>query len=476
MPTRSYGNKSTQLTFKLCDLLLLAIFILPGPGGARLLLRPWSELVRVSDLVTFASLVLLGHAILRASGLYRLTLTRLRVIPLAQCAICVSLTLLAMHMIAALFLQPHGFEMRGLRNSGIAIGAILGLRIISSLLLKVIRRDGANVRNILIVGTNQRALAYAQSLRHRSELGVNIVGFADQKWAGYSIVEAAGFRIACDLDSLPEFVRKHVVDEVTICLPLQSQYARALDIAAKCGEQGIVANILSDVFDLGTRVATRMFFDRAQVLTVAPGPRLHDVHASGKRVFDFVCSLLLLAAFSPVLIVVALIVRLTSPGPVLFKQRRLGLNKRSFEVLKFRSMYADAELRQKEIEHLNETAGAAFKLRNDPRITPVGKILRKLSIDELPQLINVLKGEMSLVGPRPLPLRDYANFSEDWHRRRLSVRPGISGLWQVSGRSNIAFQKWMELDLKYIDQWSFWLDLNILAKTIPAVLSGQGAY
>jgi lipopolysaccharide/colanic/teichoic acid biosynthesis glycosyltransferase len=160
---------------------------------------------------------------------------------------------------------------------------------------------------------------------------------------------------------------------------------------------------------------------------------------------------------------------------VFFIQERVGLNKRTFRLYKFRTMVADAEERQAEIEHLNEARGPVFKIRNDPRLTPVGKFLRKTSIDELPQLFNVLKGDMSLVGPRPLPVRDYQGFDQDWQRRRFSVRPGITCLWQINGRSSIPFEKWMELDLQYIDQWSLWMDFKILAKTIPVVLKGTGA-
>jgi lipopolysaccharide/colanic/teichoic acid biosynthesis glycosyltransferase len=153
----------------------------------------------------------------------------------------------------------------------------------------------------------------------------------------------------------------------------------------------------------------------------------------------------------------------------------VGRNKRKFHIYKFRTMVVDAEKRIKEIEHLNEVSGPVFKIKNDPRITPLGRFLRKTSIDELPQLFNVLKGDMSLVGPRPLPVRDYEGFNEDWQRRRFSVRPGITCLWQIAGRSSIPFNRWMELDLEYIDGWSFWLDLQILLRTIPAVLRGSGA-
>lgn len=178
---------------------------------------------------------------------------------------------------------------------------------------------------------------------------------------------------------------------------------------------------------------------------------------------------------APLFLAVALLIKLTSEGPVFFTQERLGLNKRRFRIFKFRTMVAGAEQKQAELEHLNEVEGPVFKIKCDPRVTLVGKVLRKTSIDELPQLLNVLKGEMSLVGPRPLPVRDYEGFDQDWHRRRFSVRPGLTCLWQISGRSSISFDKWMELDMQYIDEWSLWLDLKILAGTIPAVLKGAGA-
>jgi exopolysaccharide biosynthesis polyprenyl glycosylphosphotransferase len=194
-----------------------------------------------------------------------------------------------------------------------------------------------------------------------------------------------------------------------------------------------------------------------------------------KRAVDFLGSAALLILISPALLVTAILIKLSSHGPVLFKQNRLGLNKRHFSIYKFRTMVVDAEKRMSEIAHLNEVSGPVFKIKHDPRITPVGRFLRKTSIDELPQLFNVLKGDMSLVGPRPLPVRDYEGFSEDWQRRRFSVKPGITCLWQVAGRSSIPFEHWMELDLQYIDKWSLWLDFKILLRTIPAVLRGSGA-
>jgi exopolysaccharide biosynthesis polyprenyl glycosylphosphotransferase len=190
---------------------------------------------------------------------------------------------------------------------------------------------------------------------------------------------------------------------------------------------------------------------------------------------DIAASLVATLILAPLFLLAGLLIKLTSQGPVFFIQERVGLNKKRFHLYKFRTMVADAEGQQQEIEHLNEASGPVFKMSNDPRITRIGKLLRKTSIDELPQLFNVLKGDMSLVGPRPLPVRDYQGFRQDWQRRRFSVRPGITCLWQINGRSSIPFEKWMELDMKYIDQWSLWMDFKILVKTIPIVLKGTGA-
>jgi exopolysaccharide biosynthesis polyprenyl glycosylphosphotransferase len=197
--------------------------------------------------------------------------------------------------------------------------------------------------------------------------------------------------------------------------------------------------------------------------------------AAIKRCIDFVGSLILLTLLSPLFLVVGLLIALSSEGPILFRQTRIGLNKRHFTIYKFRTMIADAERAQNALLLRNEMTGPVFKIKEDPRVTPLGRVLRKTSIDELPQLFNVLKGEMSLVGPRAMSLRDYQLFDQDWHRRRFSVKPGITCLWQVCGRNSIPFEQWMELDLQYIDRWSLWLDLEILARTVPAVWRGTGA-
>jgi exopolysaccharide biosynthesis polyprenyl glycosylphosphotransferase len=259
-----------------------------------------------------------------------------------------------------------------------------------------------------------------------------------------------------------------------IALPIKSYYQQASRIMTQCEEQGVICRYLSDLFH--TRLAhlePGNFEDKAVIshYTAAFDPFSLFI----KRIVDIAGSLILLISLAPAFLIVSLLIKQDSPGPVFFMQDRVGLGKRRFRLYKFRTMVADAEKRMREIEHLNEVSGPVFKIREDPRITRTGKFLRKTSIDELPQLINVLKGDMSLVGPRPLPIRDYNGFDEDWHRRRFSVRPGITCLWQCNGRSDITFDKWMRLDMEYIDNWSLLLDLKILAMTIPAVLRGSGA-
>ena len=278
----------------------------------------------------------------------------------------------------------------------------------------------------------------------------------------------------CNFKKFPDFVRNNVIDEVVLSLPVKSLYDRASQIVSLCEEQGIVIRYLSNIFNMQIAHSKDEQFQGYQITGLHNGS-MGGWQIAVKRIMDFSLSLISLLVFLPLFIATALAIKLMSPGPVFFIQERVGLNKRRFRLYKFRTMVPDAEEKQSELEQLNEVSGPVFKITDDPRITPVGRFLRKTSIDELPQLVNVLKGDMSLVGPRPLPVRDYEGFDTDWHRRRFSVRPGITCLWQIQGRSSIAFEKWMKLDLQYIDQWSLWFDIKILLKTIPAVLRGTGS-
>jgi exopolysaccharide biosynthesis polyprenyl glycosylphosphotransferase len=336
------------------------------------------------------------------------------------------------------------------------------------------RRGGRNLRNVLIVGTNTRAVEYATQVEARAELGYCVIGFVDDEWSGLAEFHRTGREVVSTPEHLIEFLRAQVVDEVVIGLPLGSSYLRCAEIIALCEEQGIVVRILSDHFQMKLAKTTVEVFEDKPVVTLWTGT-MEGGPTYLKRLLDIALSFTLLLLLAPLFAAVALLVKLTSPGPVLFVQQRIGYNKRRIKVYKFRSMGADAENGIGELEHLNEVSGPVFKIKNDPRLTPIGRFLRQTSIDELPQLLSVLLGDMSLVGPRPLPLRDYQGFTEDWHRRRLSVRPGITCLWQVAGRSSLPFDRWMELDMQYIDHWSLLLDFKILAWTIPAVLRGTGA-
>ena len=352
--------------------------------------------------------------------------------------------------------------------------AIAASRLAIRYWLASVRVRGHNLHHILILGTNSRAVEFARRIESTPRQGYRLLGFVDDDWAGMEEFKATGFKLVCGYAGLAEFLRRNVVDEVAIYIPLRSFYEHAAQMAALCEQQGIIMRFDSDIFNLKiARPRTTAFGDEAQL--AAHGVPLEGHAFFFKRAIDVIVSAVLLILLAPLFFVIAILIRLTSPGTILFGQERVGLNKRRFTMYKFRSMVQDAERIQEELLHLNEMTGPVFKMQNDPRVTPIGKILRKTSMDELPQLFNVLQGDMSLVGPRAMSVRDYQLFNEDWQRRRFSVPPGITCLWQIHGRNSIPFERWMELDMQYIDKWSLWLDLKILARTIPAVLRGSGA-
>ena len=358
----------------------------------------------------------------------------------------------------------------------LAIGALLIIvtRLLTRFILGAIRRRGRNLHHVLILGTNSRAVGFARTIETMPELGCHLLGFVDDDWRGMEKFKESGFPLACHYDGLPEFLRKNVVDEIAMYLPLRSFYERSAEIARLAKHHGILIRLDTDILDLKfARQSTEARGGVPQI--VVSGNDIDGWQLLTKRAFDFAGSVALLILLSPLFLIVAILIKVTTPGTVFFAQKRVGLNKRQFTMYKFRTMVPAAESIQEELAHLNEMTGPVFKIKNDPRITPLGRILRKASIDELPQLFNVLKGDMSLVGPRAIPVRDYECFSEDWHRRRFSVPPGITCLWQVYGRNDIPFEEWMVLDMQYIDRWSLWLDIKILALTIPAVFRGSGA-
>jgi exopolysaccharide biosynthesis polyprenyl glycosylphosphotransferase len=326
-------------------------------------------------------------------------------------------------------------------------------------------------RRVVIVGTGPLALRIYRELTADVLTPCHVVGFVDNTGAHSSpFLER---RTLGPLDQLEALLVHEHVDEVYVGLPVKSHYPRIQETIRVCERLGVKAMYHADIFN--TELA-RPLVEAAAVtprvqLHVAPeGPRLIV-----KRFVDIVGASVALALFSPVMLLAALAVKLTSDGAVLYAQERCGLNRQRFRMYKFRTMVRNADQLQAALESRNEAAGPVFKIASDPRITSIGRFLRRTSIDELPQLFNVLRGDMSLVGPRPLPLRDVARFNrtDDW--RRFCVRPGITCLWQIDSRNSSDFDNWIKLDLHYIEQWSLVLDFLILVRTVPAVLRGTGA-
>jgi exopolysaccharide biosynthesis polyprenyl glycosylphosphotransferase len=274
------------------------------------------------------------------------------------------------------------------------------------------------------------------------------------------------------LEEVESVLMHSAIDEVLIALPIKSRYAEIQSVLESCERVGVPARYLADLFDPIKGRASHEG-NRPSLVMTPPAPQGWKMVT--KRTVDLVGASTALIVLAPVLLVAAVAIKLTSPGPVLFAQERYGLNRRRFRMYKLRTMVADAEALQVTLEERNEASGPVFKIREDPRITRVGRVLRRISLDEIPQLLNVLRGEMSLVGPRPLPTRDVHRFTEAALMRRFSIRPGVTCLWQIGGRSNLGFDDWIRLDLKYIDEWSMALDVEILLKTVPAVVRGTGA-
>jgi exopolysaccharide biosynthesis polyprenyl glycosylphosphotransferase len=326
-------------------------------------------------------------------------------------------------------------------------------------------------RSVVIVGSGPRAAELYRVLRQEQQHRYQVLGFVDDEYGAAPEVIRA--RTLGSIDELDAVLMRQPVDVVLIALPQRSRYAQIQRTIELCEEAGVQVKYLADAFRVSL---ARPSFDPSDYLPVITMEMVSDDYRLGvKRVIDRVGALMALVILSPLMLVTALAIKLTSPGPVFFAQERYGRNKHRIRMYKFRTMVADAEALQRILEGRNEAVGPIFKIRDDPRLTPVGRLLRRCSIDELPQLWNVLRGEMSLVGPRPMSLRDVSLFSEPALMRRFSVMPGITGLWQVSGRSNLPFDQWIALDLAYIDRWSLWLDLKILLRTPWAVLTADGA-
>jgi len=347
--------------------------------------------------------------------------------------------------------------------------AAIGIRMALRQALIVARNHGRNVRYVLVLGANARARSFADLIERHADLGLVVIGHLGASESDHGV--GLGRPLLGTIDDLESVLHQWIVDEVAICLPfsMEKQIEQAVYV---CEREGKTLRMpvapVERLFSSG-RLET---VEGVGVYSLANGPD-RVVSLAIKRLCDIVGAAALMVVVSPLMAVVALAIKLDSPGPILFRQKRVGVHGRPIMVLKFRSMSSDAELQLDLLRHHNEIQGHAFKLTNDPRTTRVGRILRRLSLDELPQLWNVLWGQMSLVGPRP-PLPSEVARYDAWHRRRLSMKPGMTGLWQVGARNSPEFDHWVEQDLEYIDSWSLWLDFKIIARTVPAVLSGSG--
>jgi exopolysaccharide biosynthesis polyprenyl glycosylphosphotransferase len=315
-------------------------------------------------------------------------------------------------------------------------------------------------RRFLLIGTHAEIVRLRRELKERMDKSVEVVG-------ELSLGETP-------VQQLVQMLHEHSINGVIISA--RHTYFEQVETAIKtCELEGIEAWLVADFF--GTQISRARFDELLgyPLLVFSSTPET-SWQGVAKQIMDFVGALFLLIALSWLFVILAILIKLTSPGPVFFRQQRSGLNGSPFTLYKFRTMATNAEQFKHELEAMNEMSGPVFKVTNDPRVTPIGKFLRKYSLDELPQLYNVLRTEMSLVGPRPLPVDEVKRFENLAHRRRLSVKPGLTCLWQISGRNQISdFRDWVRLDLEYIDNWSLWLDLKILVRTIPAVLIGTGA-
>jgi exopolysaccharide biosynthesis polyprenyl glycosylphosphotransferase len=377
-------------------------------------------------------------------------------------------------MIVIVFLVwPNYYSRLIFGYAGVATLLLLGVsRAIERFVIGWRRRRGLGVDRVLIIGAGEVARSIMRTVCARPEFGYQIVGFLDSDPAR-ATTDIGRFPALGTLDNLEEVLETNTIDEVIVTLPW-TMPGRIQCVMAACERRAMPVRIVPDLFQMTLSKVEVDNLDGIPLMGIRE-PVLRDWQVLIKRALDVVMASVALVVLAPVFLVIAIAIQLDSPGPVIFRQERVGKGGAVFTCLKFRSMCVDAEERIVDLKEQNEATGPLFKIREDPRCTRVGRFLRRTSLDELPQLWNVLCGEMSIIGPRPAlgsEVQEYA----PWHRRRLEVAPGITGLWQVSGRSDLTFDEGVLLDVYYIENWSLFLDLRILIKTIPSVLLGAGAY
>lgn len=377
-------------------------------------------------------------------------------------------------MLAVTFVfRPRYYSRAMLIEVGLlTIGLLALVRGAEGIAIAYLRRRGVGIKRVVIVGAGEIGRTVMRTIVARPDLGYRVVGFVDDNPdKGYT--DIGRFKALGPLDNLPAILDEERPDEVIITLPWM-YHRKIIGIVRECERRNARSRIVPDLFQMSlTQVNVE---DLGGVPLI--GVRTVSISKGAllvKQLIDVTVAAVGLLLCAPLFMLIALAIRLDSPGPVIFRQTRVGLRGRHFEIYKFRSMHVGAEEQQDMLADRNEADGPIFKIRDDPRLTRVGRILRRLSLDELPQLVNVLRGEMSLVGPRP-PIPAEVEKYQEWHKKRLAAPPGMTGLWQVSGRSRLSFDEMVLLDIYYIENWSLWLDFKILMRTIPKVLLGEGAY
>ena len=429
--------------------------------------RTW-DAASVDVLVAVAVYAAMWPSILWLAGLYRLRArwsVRTELTDLVRAGLFAAVLAFAVLFLAKLPDVSRAFLLLLFPSQ---VATTLGTRVGLRLLFAHLRARGYNTRQMLVVGTGRAAQAFADRVERHAELGLRVLGHLAPVDGAVPVVTRP---VLGTVETIELVLHERVIDEIAVCLPASSLHL-VEPIIRLCEEEGRIVRLPLD--DLGLPVTTGRVedFDGTPVMSFVYGPD-RTLALAAKRLLDLALAGAALLILSPLLLVIALAIRVVDGKPVLFRQTRVGLHGRPFRLLKLRTMVPDAEARLEELAELNEVNGHAFKVTQDPRLTRLGRWLRRTSLDELPQLLNVVRGDMSLVGPRP-PLPGEVAQYDVWHRRRLSMKPGITGLWQVSARREPDFDRWVAIDLDYIDRWSLWLDLKIIARTIPAVLLQQG--
>jgi exopolysaccharide biosynthesis polyprenyl glycosylphosphotransferase len=356
--------------------------------------------------------------------------------------------------------------------TGISFLMILAEKTAIYILMHFVRRRGHNYRRLLIVGTGRRAAEFISRIKRHPEWGFQILGAIDDE-PGRGIKKVDGVDIIGALKDIPRILHTEAVDEVVFVVP-RSRLSHLEGALHDCETEGIVTTITVDLFDMQIAKSAVSVIDGIPLLRFHT-TKINERQLFIKRAMDIVISGLVIVLLGPFLVIIAGLIKITSQGPVFFKQQRLGLRGRKFTLLKFRTMREGAHDVLSKVNDVAEMDTPEFRALKKKWFTPLGWFMRKFSLDELPQFFNVFIGQMSLIGPRPT-VPDEVEKYKAWQRRRLSMKPGITCLWQVNGRNNIGFEDWMKLDLEYVDNWSLLLDFKILAKTVPVVLFGIGAY